>query len=383
MRKELLILAIGLVSLLLLSLFLRESIGRAISSVQLSAEGGEVQLPRSSSGTSYVYGKGLIASKTTDSMRYHYQDTLGSNRITTNDKGILTSRYAAYPYGKTLTSGSFSTYSQKYTFTGKEDDGKLQYFGARYYDPRIGRFASIDSLLVPPSPYAYCLGNPLVVKDPDGNAPLGITWVTDIYDDPKSRLGRQLHRELLSVDKFNRLQGFKESLVVIPEEFVQPNLQGSYTLGTTGMLPILTLDAYVAFINAREHLRTIEVLDHPGTYYEVFLESAYRPVRRNTIAKGKPRSSHLDANSIDIFVRRVDSEGNVVADDISAFIPMHYIRMVFKQFGWYNYEDPKPKEQFHPNEYNHLTYDPDKHRPKKEFMFVDPPPDHAAEESLV
>ena len=63
-------------------------------------------------------------------------------------------------------------------FTGKELDSEtglgLYYFGARYYDPGIGRFVTPDpgqpDLNDPQTlnPYAYCLNNPLRYVDPTG-----------------------------------------------------------------------------------------------------------------------------------------------------------------------------------------------------------------------
>ncbi len=50
-------------------------------------------------------------------------------------------------------------------------------YGARYYDPAIGRWNSVDALADHPmqvdkSPYAYAWNNPVQLTDPDGNCPL-------------------------------------------------------------------------------------------------------------------------------------------------------------------------------------------------------------------
>jgi len=74
---------------------------------------------------------------------------------------------------------------EDYGFTGKEKDEEtgLMYYGARYYDPVIGRFTSMDpvtlgersksleSMLKNPqalNPYSYVLNNPLRYTDPTG-----------------------------------------------------------------------------------------------------------------------------------------------------------------------------------------------------------------------
>jgi RHS repeat-associated protein len=58
-------------------------------------------------------------------------------------------------------------------FTGKEQDGEtgLDYFGARYYMPALGRWTAVDLLFekhLEWSPYNYVLNNPLALIDPDG-----------------------------------------------------------------------------------------------------------------------------------------------------------------------------------------------------------------------
>jgi RHS repeat-associated protein len=69
----------------------------------------------------------------------------------------------------------------RFKFTGKERDAesKYDYFGARYYDARIGRFLAADplyfhaSMLGDPqklNPYSYVRNSPLVMIDPSGAA---------------------------------------------------------------------------------------------------------------------------------------------------------------------------------------------------------------------
>ena len=84
---------------------------------------------------------------------------------------------------------------QPFTFTGKEKDAETgySYFGARYYDSDLsGLFMSVDPMLdsFPSiSPYSYCMWNPIIMKDDDGNIPILIPLIigaieigTAIYD---------------------------------------------------------------------------------------------------------------------------------------------------------------------------------------------------------
>ena len=68
----------------------------------------------------------------------------------------------------------------KYGFGGKEENGEFGLatldFGARNYDPAIGRWFVLDALADQPeqifrSPYQFAWNNPIYYNDPDGNCP--------------------------------------------------------------------------------------------------------------------------------------------------------------------------------------------------------------------
>jgi RHS repeat-associated protein len=75
-------------------------------------------------------------------------------------------------------------------FTGKEHDDEiaLDYFGARYLDPMLGMWISVDPMRQFSSPYLYAGNgyNPVNVVDPDGNTTLKLNednTVAGKYDD--------------------------------------------------------------------------------------------------------------------------------------------------------------------------------------------------------
>ncbi|WP_315814191.1 RHS repeat-associated core domain-containing protein [Paraflavitalea speifideaquila] len=82
-----------------------------------------------------------------------------------------------YPLGMlSRTIGSSAKY--KFGFNGKENDNEIKgegnsiEFGARMYDPRIGRWFSVDPLrevYTSLSPYSYSANNPVNVLDDEGN----------------------------------------------------------------------------------------------------------------------------------------------------------------------------------------------------------------------
>ena len=56
-------------------------------------------------------------------------------------------------------------------FTGKEkdDETELNNFGARYLDPMLGLWVSVDAARQYQNPYLYAGNNPVMRTDPDGN----------------------------------------------------------------------------------------------------------------------------------------------------------------------------------------------------------------------
>jgi RHS repeat-associated protein len=105
-------------------------------------------------------------------LKYVHQDHLSSTSLMTNNSGGSMGTIKYYPFGTTR-SGSVPTDK---LFTGQRLDGTgLYYYGARYYDPTIGRFISPDTIVPNPANpqsfnrYSYCLNNPLKYTDPSGH----------------------------------------------------------------------------------------------------------------------------------------------------------------------------------------------------------------------
>ncbi len=71
---------------------------------------------------------------------------------------------------------NLKSYCTPWRFNGKEYDQETgnYYYGARYYDPKLSIWLSVDPLAeqFPAwSPYNFSLNNPINLVDPDGNAP--------------------------------------------------------------------------------------------------------------------------------------------------------------------------------------------------------------------
>jgi len=100
---------------------------------------------------------------------------LSSSNVITDSSGQLL-QYCEYtPYG-TL-SRNEGTDVATHKFTGKElDRTGLYFYGARYYDPEIGRFITADTIVQAPydpqslNRYSYCRNNPINYTDPSGHS---------------------------------------------------------------------------------------------------------------------------------------------------------------------------------------------------------------------
>jgi RHS repeat-associated protein len=128
-----------------------------------------------------------------------HPDHLGSTSRVTNQGGSQVRVIRYDPWGYSQASWGSGTALVKYTYTGKEFDAGtgLMYYGARYYDPALGRFISADTVVPEPgnpqalNRYAYVNNNPLKYTDPSGHwletawDILNIAWdIQEIRQDP-------------------------------------------------------------------------------------------------------------------------------------------------------------------------------------------------------
>jgi len=109
---------------------------------------------------------------------YYHPDHLGSSSVVTyNNQPNDTQRVTYYPYGETLTNSYPSGKDVNYKYTGQmlDDSTGLYFYGARYYDARLARFISPDSIIQAPgnpqafNRYTYVRNNPIIYTDPSGN----------------------------------------------------------------------------------------------------------------------------------------------------------------------------------------------------------------------
>ncbi len=119
---------------------------------------------------------GIILSTATNSIRYQYDNHLGSASLELDQTAAIISYEEYHPFGTTsYRSGRTETeVSQKrYKYVGKERDEEtgLYYYGARYYAAWLFRFVSVDPLQFKYphyTPYQYAGNKPVSYIDLDG-----------------------------------------------------------------------------------------------------------------------------------------------------------------------------------------------------------------------
>ncbi len=143
-------------------------------------------------------GDGIVDGKDGDPLESEGQvahwlhgDQLGSLAVVTNASGAVVRRVHYGVWGEIRANSippgaAAGTPDVRGKFTGQryDDDTGYYYYGARYYDPQIGRFLQPDSVIPGLSNpqalnrYAYVLNDPMGFTDPTGNVPqwLSSTW---------------------------------------------------------------------------------------------------------------------------------------------------------------------------------------------------------------
>jgi RHS repeat-associated protein len=110
-------------------------------------------------------------------MFFYHTNHINSSSVVTSVIGAVVTRIVYLPFGEISQVNSTGSDTVTNKFTGQEfdEDSGLYYYNARYYDPKIGRFLSPDSMI--PNlrdaqsfnRYSYVGNNPIMYTDPSGN----------------------------------------------------------------------------------------------------------------------------------------------------------------------------------------------------------------------
>lgn len=164
--------------------YLYDAGGSKLQKIAIPAAGGQTTTDYSggfvytnNSIDFFAFSEGRVR-KVSGNWQYQYdlKDHLGNVRTTfTNDNGVATLLQADsyYPFGYKMPGLSYQTGAEnKFTYNGKELEDEFgldwYHYGARFYDPTVGRWWVIDPMDEFPSPYAYVGNTPIMLVDPNG-----------------------------------------------------------------------------------------------------------------------------------------------------------------------------------------------------------------------
>ena len=106
---------------------------------------------------------------------YYHPDHLGSSSYITNLDGEVAQHIEYVPFGEVFIEERNNTWNTPYLFNAKEFDEEtgMYYYGARYYDPRLSLWMSVDRFAEKypaTSGYNYAINNPVRYIDINGDS---------------------------------------------------------------------------------------------------------------------------------------------------------------------------------------------------------------------
>jgi RHS repeat-associated protein len=167
-----------------------------------------------------------------------------------------------YPFGMLQPGRNFNSPDYRFGFNGKENDNEVKDngnsydFGVRMYDPRLGRWLSIDPLAAKYpelSPFIFTKCNPIIFIDPNGED----TYLI-IYGAPSDNPVLKTH---------NQGDNFKQSA-----EVLQATLRSSGMLKETDAVVVVyarTEEEFVQAVNAQYEsgkIAQLDVFSHGSNY---------------------------------------------------------------------------------------------------------------------
>lgn len=133
---------------------------------------GNIDFIQTEEGRILISGNSLV-------YEYFLKDHLGNTRAVVDQSGVIRQVQDYYAFGLEMNPGNQYVGTNQYLYNGKEKQVELGLnqidYGARFYDPVIGRWNVVDPLsekMRRHSSYNYVFNNPIRFTDPDGMAPM-------------------------------------------------------------------------------------------------------------------------------------------------------------------------------------------------------------------
>ncbi|WP_343618301.1 RHS repeat-associated core domain-containing protein, partial [Flavobacterium sp.] len=182
---------------------------------------------------------------------YQYKDHLGNVRVSYDKTLAIKEESNFYPFG--LKQEGYNTVKtgveNKYKYNGKELQDELGLgvydYGARNYDPALGRWMNIDPLAEQMrkfSPYNYAFDNPVYFIDPDGMKPQEgqsgnyYDWDEGIYKNKDT--GKTVDADVAIASHSGASEGEKKEEGDPPKK-AKPGIIKQFLLGTPVLGPTI------------------------------------------------------------------------------------------------------------------------------------------------
>jgi RHS repeat-associated protein len=216
-------------------------------------------------------------------LEYHLIDHLGSRQVVCEADGTVKSD----PDGemKYSTFGEYEDGAEsEYSYTGKQRDSAtgLSYFNARFYDPAIGRFVTMDPIKDGSNWYVYCGNNPLKYVDPDGLEEIEILIGLDPsrWESPLEQLSHHLSNFYTSTDAYGYYSLLTGLSVNYNSNATKNDFINAYTSDETKYMVIfshgLPSKAWVGDDNEIATLRTFEGFDKGENLLAIFILACHQ-----------------------------------------------------------------------------------------------------------
>ncbi len=171
---------------------------------------------------------------------WFHPDHLGTGTLITDLEGRPHQFFLNLPYGETFIEQGGYRYDNPYKFNGKELDEEtgLYYYGARYYDPKISLWLSVDPLAGEypgMSPYVYTYANPLKFIDPTGME--GEAWDDIIF---KDKNGNEIYR--IKEKWYQDFFGLLDTEIVLSDEELEKGGFFAYAVEEGGVTHSFVID---------------------------------------------------------------------------------------------------------------------------------------------
>ena len=186
---------------------------------------------------------------TTRVLFWYHPDYLGNVDLVTERDGKTYEFFTYNPWGEEMHQYNANTFSfsSPYRFNAKEKDSEtgLHYYGARYYQPKLSMWLSVDPLASERSwltPYNFVQNNPITRIDPTGA--LDTKYVNEITRETLADT-KDGSEDVVVVPKA-KVENFKELVKYTPEKKLNsPEFNNNMKAGFLGFETIEGMEGYL------------------------------------------------------------------------------------------------------------------------------------------